>query len=80
MRQSKKEIKDEAVIIELFNTSHVGRLGTISKDGYPIVKPLNFAYNPPLPPFNSPLSKGGDRGVKEGQEGFGKISAGRRLW
>lgn len=45
MRRSKKEIKDKSVIIELLNTCHVGRLGTITKDGYPMVKPLNFAYH-----------------------------------
>ena len=45
MRRSKKEIKDKSVIIELLNTSHVGRLGTITKDGYPMVKPLSFAYH-----------------------------------
>lgn len=45
MRKSKKEIKDRDVIIDLLNTCHVGRLGTIGKDGYPMVKPLNFAYH-----------------------------------
>ena len=45
MRKWKKEIKDRAVIIDLLNTCHVGRLGTIGKDGYPMVKPLNFAYH-----------------------------------
>ncbi len=44
MRQAKKEIKDREIIIGLLNTCHVGRLGTIGKDGYPMVKPLNFAY------------------------------------
>ncbi|MEK6680859.1 MAG: pyridoxamine 5'-phosphate oxidase family protein [Nitrospirota bacterium] len=44
MRRWKKEIKDKAVIIDLLNTCHVGRLGTNGKDGYPVVKPLNFAY------------------------------------
>jgi nitroimidazol reductase NimA-like FMN-containing flavoprotein (pyridoxamine 5'-phosphate oxidase superfamily) len=73
MRRWKKEIKDKAVIIDVLNRCHVGCLGTIGKDGYPMIKPLNFAYNPPSPPFNSPLSKGGDRGVKGGQRGFGKI-------
>ncbi|MBI5026507.1 MAG: pyridoxamine 5'-phosphate oxidase family protein [Nitrospirae bacterium] len=62
MRKWKKEIKDKAIIIDLLNTCHVGRLGTIDKDGYPMVKPLNFAYNPPSPPF-----------TKGGQGGFGKI-------
>ncbi len=77
MRKWKKEIKDKAVIIDLLKTCHVGRLGTIGRDGYPMVKPLNFVYcdenNPPSPPFNSPLTKGGYRGVKGGQGGFGKI-------
>lgn len=45
MRRWKKEIKDKAVIIDLLNTCHVGRLGTNGKDGYPMVKPLNFAYH-----------------------------------
>ncbi len=45
MRKSKKEIKDKIVIVELLNTCHIGRLGTIGKDGYPMVKPLNFAYH-----------------------------------
>ena len=44
MRQAKKEIKDKGLIVDLLNTCHVGRLGTVGKDGYPMVKPLNFAY------------------------------------
>ena len=44
MRQSKKEIKDKNLLIDLLNTCHIGRLGTVGKDGYPMVKPLNFAY------------------------------------
>lgn len=44
MRQSKKEIKDRDVIIRLLEKCHVGRLGTNGLDGYPMVKPLNFAY------------------------------------
>ncbi|MBI5043432.1 MAG: pyridoxamine 5'-phosphate oxidase family protein [Nitrospirae bacterium] len=62
MRRFKKEIKDKAVIIDIFNRCHVGCLGTIGKDGYPMVKPLNFAYcdgsNPSIPP----LAKGGEGG------------------
>jgi nitroimidazol reductase NimA-like FMN-containing flavoprotein (pyridoxamine 5'-phosphate oxidase superfamily) len=44
MRQGKKEIREAAAIIELLNTCHVGRLGTVGGDGYPMIKPLNFAY------------------------------------
>ena len=44
MRQSTKEILQNDIMINLLNSCHVGRLGTISKDGYPIIKPLNFVY------------------------------------
>ncbi len=44
MRRSKKEIRDKDVIIDLLNACHVGRLGTVSRDGWPMVKPLNFVY------------------------------------
>jgi nitroimidazol reductase NimA-like FMN-containing flavoprotein (pyridoxamine 5'-phosphate oxidase superfamily) len=45
MRKIRKEIKDKDVIIGLLETCHVGRLGTIGGDGYPMIKPLNFAYH-----------------------------------
>ena len=44
MRRANKEIKNKDVIIDLLNTCPVGRLGTLGGDGYPMVKPLNFAY------------------------------------
>lgn len=44
MRQAKKEITDKAAIVGLLEDCHVGRLGTNGLDGYPMVKPLNFAY------------------------------------
>lgn len=45
MRKSKKEIKDQSVIVQLLSTCHVGRLGTVGMDGFPIIKPLNFAFH-----------------------------------
>jgi nitroimidazol reductase NimA-like FMN-containing flavoprotein (pyridoxamine 5'-phosphate oxidase superfamily) len=45
MRQAKKEIREKETIIEMLNICPVGRLGTVGKDGYPRVKPLNFAYH-----------------------------------
>ena len=45
MRKANKEIKDDSVIEQLLKTCHVGRLGTIGRDGYPVVKPVNFAYH-----------------------------------
>jgi nitroimidazol reductase NimA-like FMN-containing flavoprotein (pyridoxamine 5'-phosphate oxidase superfamily) len=45
MRKSKKEIKNRDIIVDLLKTCDVGRLGTVGADGYPMVKPLNFAYH-----------------------------------
>lgn len=45
MRQSKKEIKNKDIVVSLLNACHAGRLGTIGRDGYPMVKPLNFAFH-----------------------------------
>ncbi|MBU0480319.1 MAG: pyridoxamine 5'-phosphate oxidase family protein [Proteobacteria bacterium] len=44
MRKANKEINDPAVIEGLLNECQVGRLGTVGQDGYPMIKPLNFAY------------------------------------
>ncbi len=55
MRQANKEIKDGEVIIGLLNSCQVGRLGTIGRDGYPMVKPLNFAYEDGKIYFHSAL-------------------------
>ena len=45
MRKANKEIRDRSIIEGLLNSCPVGRLGTIGKDGYPMIKPLNFAYH-----------------------------------
>jgi nitroimidazol reductase NimA-like FMN-containing flavoprotein (pyridoxamine 5'-phosphate oxidase superfamily) len=45
MRKANKEIKDVSVIEQLLKTCQVGRLGTNGRDGYPMVKPLNFSYD-----------------------------------
>ncbi|MDA8103811.1 MAG: pyridoxamine 5'-phosphate oxidase family protein [Nitrospiraceae bacterium] len=45
MRRAKKEMRDEASIFDLLTHSHVGRLGTTGRDGYPMIKPLNFAFH-----------------------------------
>ena len=44
MRRIKKEIRDNKRIVDLLDTCHVGRLGTIGNDGSPRIKPLNFVY------------------------------------
>jgi nitroimidazol reductase NimA-like FMN-containing flavoprotein (pyridoxamine 5'-phosphate oxidase superfamily) len=45
MRQAKKEIRQESIMRELLAGCHVGRLGTVGRDGYPMIKPLNFVYH-----------------------------------
>ena len=44
MRRQEKEVRDRGIIDELLQRSHVGRLGTVGRDGYPMIKPLNFAF------------------------------------
>ncbi len=43
MRKLNKKINDPALIYELLDRCHVGRLGTVGQGGWPMVKPLNFA-------------------------------------
>ena len=45
MMVARKEIRDAEVIVGLLKSSHVGRLGTVGPDGYPVIKPLNFVYS-----------------------------------
>ena len=45
MRKLKKRMTDIAAMTALLNSAPVGRLGTIGRDGWPNIKPLNFAYH-----------------------------------
>jgi uncharacterized protein len=44
MRVTKKEIHDRDHIRDILNCCQVGRLATLGKDGYPVIKPLNYVY------------------------------------
>jgi hypothetical protein len=44
MRVTKKEIRDIKVVQGLLEKCPVGRLGTIGKEGCPMIKPLNYVY------------------------------------
>jgi uncharacterized protein len=44
MRVARKEIHRRAEMDDLLERCHVGRLGTIGRDGSPRVKPLNYVY------------------------------------
>jgi len=45
MRVAKKEIREESTVEGLLAQCAVGRLGTIGREGYPVVKPVNFVYH-----------------------------------
>ncbi len=45
MRRDRKAVKDPEAVIEFRKSTAVGRLGTIGRDGSPMVKPLNFVYD-----------------------------------
>ena len=45
MRVAEKEIRGRPTVEGLLTQCAVGRLGTIGKEGYPVVKPLNFVYH-----------------------------------
>jgi uncharacterized protein len=45
MRVVKKKIHDRKIVEELLAGSPVGRLGTTGRDGYPMIKPLNFVHH-----------------------------------
>jgi nitroimidazol reductase NimA-like FMN-containing flavoprotein (pyridoxamine 5'-phosphate oxidase superfamily) len=55
MRKHNKRITDANIIIDLLNSCHIGRLGTVGSDGWPMVKPLNFAWHEGSIYFHSAL-------------------------
>ena len=44
MRRPEREIKDHVTIKALLDQTPVGRIATINRKGYPVIKPLNFIY------------------------------------
>lgn len=44
MRVARKEMQDRAAMDGLLERCHVGRIGTICREGHPMVKPLNYVY------------------------------------
>jgi len=44
MRRPEREIKYQETIKSLLDQSQVGRMATINRKGYPVIKPLNFLY------------------------------------
>ena len=44
MRRQEREMKTRKHAEEVLNRAQVGRLATVSRDGTPMIKPLNFLY------------------------------------
>lgn len=44
MRHPERELKDREVIIAMLEKSNVGRMATVNRKGFPIIKPVNFFY------------------------------------
>jgi len=44
MRRPEREIKDQETIKALLDQSHVGRVATVNRRGYPVIKPVNYLY------------------------------------
>ena len=44
MRRPEREIKDQEIIKALLDQSQVGRMATVNRRGYPVIKPVNYLY------------------------------------
>jgi nitroimidazol reductase NimA-like FMN-containing flavoprotein (pyridoxamine 5'-phosphate oxidase superfamily) len=55
MRRSEREMHDQEAIKAVLDQSHVGRMATINREGYPVIKPLNYFYGDGKVYFHSSL-------------------------
>ena len=44
MRKPERELKDKKTINALLERSQVGRIATVNRKGFPVIKPVNFVY------------------------------------
>lgn len=44
MRRPEKKIKDRDTMVAMLKKAEVGRLATVNRRGYPVIKPVNFLY------------------------------------
>lgn len=44
MRHPEREIKDRETIAAILEQSQVGRMATVNREGFPIIKPVTFIY------------------------------------
>jgi len=45
MRRQERELKEKETIIAILERSPVGRMATVNRKGYPVIKPVNFVYD-----------------------------------
>ena len=44
MRRPEREIKDQETIKSILDQAQVGRMATINRKGFPVIKPVNYLY------------------------------------
>src|SRR5512136_263173 len=44
MRRPEREIKDQETIKSILEQSQVGRIATVNRKGFPVIKPVNYLY------------------------------------
>jgi nitroimidazol reductase NimA-like FMN-containing flavoprotein (pyridoxamine 5'-phosphate oxidase superfamily) len=44
MRHPEREMKNKETITALLEQSQVGRMATVNREGFPVIKPVNFLY------------------------------------
>jgi nitroimidazol reductase NimA-like FMN-containing flavoprotein (pyridoxamine 5'-phosphate oxidase superfamily) len=44
MQHPEREIKDRETIAAILEQSQVGRIATVNREGFPVIKPVNFIY------------------------------------
>jgi nitroimidazol reductase NimA-like FMN-containing flavoprotein (pyridoxamine 5'-phosphate oxidase superfamily) len=44
MRRHDRELRDRETILALLEQAQVGRMATINRKGFPVIKPVNFLY------------------------------------
>ena len=44
MRRPEREIKDQETVKSILEQSQVGRMATVNRKGFPVIKPVNYLY------------------------------------
>jgi hypothetical protein len=44
MRRRDRELRDKETILAILERSEVGRMATVNRRGFPVIKPVNFIY------------------------------------